>query len=62
MEIVVICCKCDRTFRFKLTMVLARQAFFMDENGDKLGSRLIRPKAYIVPCPYCGAENEVPCP
>ncbi len=62
MEIVVICCKCDRIFRFKLGQVLARQALFMDENGGKLGSRLIRPKAYVVPCPYCGTENEVACP
>ena len=61
MEIAVICCKCDRIFKFKLGQVLARQAIFMDENDAKLGSRLVRPKAYLVPCPYCGAENEVAC-
>jgi len=64
LKITVICCNpaCDRKFSFLLSTVTKKRAVFLGEDGTELGRRLIAPKTYVVPCPYCGAENEVDLP
>lgn len=63
-KITVICCnpECDRKFSFLLSTVKKKRVVYLSEDDDKLGSKLIWPKTYIVPCPYCGTENEVELP
>lgn len=63
-KITVICWKCDRKFSFLLSTVQREQVVYLGEDDAKLGSKFIRPKTYLVPCPNpdCGAENEVTLP
>jgi hypothetical protein len=60
--ITVICWKCDRKFSFLLSAVKKKRAVYLGEDDERLGSKLIWPKTYVVPCPYCDAENEVRLP
>ncbi len=64
LKITVICCnpECDRKFSFLLSTVEKPRPIFLSEDGAELGRRLITPKTYVVPCPYCGTENEVDLP
>ena len=57
-KITVICWKCDRKFSFLLSTVKKKRVIYLGEDDQRLGSKLISPKTYVVPCPYCGAENE----
>ena len=61
-KINVICWKCDRKFSFLLSTVKRKRVVYLGEDDEKLGSKLISPKTYVVPCPYCGTENEVTLP
>lgn len=61
-KITVICWKCDRKFSFLYGVVTEEHVIYMGENGARLGPKLIWPKTYVVPCPYCSAENEVELP
>ncbi|MFQ5875953.1 MAG: hypothetical protein ACE5JL_19440 [Dehalococcoidia bacterium] len=61
-KITVICWKCDHKFSFLLGIVTRERVVYLGEDDMELGSKLITPKTYAVPCPYCGAENEVELP
>jgi hypothetical protein len=61
-KITVICWKCDRKFSFLLNTVKKKRVVYLGEDDERLGSKLISPKTYVVPCPYCGTENEVKLP
>lgn len=61
-KITVICRKCDRKFSFLLSTVKKKRVLYLGEDDERLGSKLISPKTYVVPCPYCGTENEVTLP
>jgi hypothetical protein len=64
LKITVICCnpECDRKFSFLLSTIKKKRVVYLGVDDEKLGSKLIWPKIYVVPCPYCGAENEVTLP
>jgi hypothetical protein len=53
---------CDRKFSVLLSTVKKKRVVYLGEDDAELGSKLIRPKTYVVPCPYCGADNEVTLP
>jgi hypothetical protein len=63
-KITVICCnpECDRKFSFLLSTIKKKRVVYLGEDETELGSKLIWPKTYVVPCPYCGTENEVTLP
>lgn len=63
-KITVICCnpQCDRKFSFLLSTVKKKRVVYLGEDDERLGSKWISPKTYVVPCPYCGTENEVKLP
>jgi len=63
-KITVICCnpQCDHKFSFMLSTVKKERIVYFGVDDEELGSKLIRPKTYVVPCPYCGTENEVTLP
>jgi hypothetical protein len=64
LKITVICCnpQCDRKFSFLLGIIKKKRVVYLGVDDEELGSKLIWPKTYIVPCPYCGTENEVTLP
>ena len=47
-----------------LGSIKKKRAIYLGEDDAELGSRLIWPKTYVVPCPNpdCKAENEVRVP
>jgi DNA-directed RNA polymerase subunit RPC12/RpoP len=61
-KITVICWNCDRKFSFLLSTIQKKRVTFLGDDDAELGSKLVWPKAYGVPCPYCGKENEVMLP
>ncbi len=60
-KVTVICCnpQCDRKFSFLMSTIKKERVVYLGEDDVELGAKLIRPKSYTVPCPYCGTENEV---
>jgi hypothetical protein len=61
-KITIICWKCDRKFSVLLSILAQEQAVYLDDKDKQLDTRLIKPKTYVAPCPYCSAENEVKLP
>ena len=61
-KVTIICWKCDRKFGVLLPIVKKKLVVYWREDDTELGSRLARPKTYVVPCPYCEADNEVAIP
>jgi hypothetical protein len=61
-KVTVICSNCDRRFSFLLSTVQKEWVVFLGDDDAELGSKLVWPKTYVVPCPYCKAENEVTLP
>jgi len=61
-KVTIICWQCDRKFTILASEVKKKRVIYLDEEGEKLGSQLVMPKSYTVPCPYCQAENEVKLP
>jgi hypothetical protein len=62
MKITVICHNCDHKFKFLLSTIKPKQVVYLDDDEAELGTTLITPKSYMIPCPGCGAENEVKLP
>ncbi|HEX9922006.1 MAG TPA: hypothetical protein VGD99_05040 [Anaerolineae bacterium] len=62
LKITVICGQCDRKFSFLLSTVTRQRAVYLGEADERLGSKLITPRTYLAPCPYCQADNEVKLP
>ena len=62
MKITVICHTCDHKFSFLLSTIKRKRVIYLGDDETELGSALITPKTYGVPCPHCGAENEVKLP
>jgi hypothetical protein len=62
MKITVICHSCDHKLKFLLSTVKRKRVIYLGDDEAELGSTLITPKTYSVPCPNCGAENEVKLP
>jgi hypothetical protein len=61
-KITLICWKCDRKFSVLLSAVKKKRVVYLGEDDAELGSKLIRPKTYVLPCPYCKSDNEVTLP
>ena len=62
MKITVICHNCDHKFSFLLSAIKRKRVVYLDDDETTLGTTLITPKSYVVPCPRCDAENEVKLP
>ena len=64
MWVTVICWKCDQKFKFAASDITDPQPVYFDDRGVELVRFLIRPRAYVVPCPNpdCDAKNEVTLP
>lgn len=61
-KVTVICWKCDKKFKVLLSAIKRKRVVYLNDQGVEIGQQLVLPKAYSVPCPFCGAENEVMLP
>ena len=58
-EVDVICYKCDKRFSFSLKSITEPVIHYLGKGLESRKPETIRPKTFVVKCPYCGADNEV---
>ncbi len=58
-QVSVICWKDDKRFSFSLKSVTEPVIHYLGKGLESRAPATIRPKTFVVKCPYCGADNEV---